>query len=475
MEDKELAFTPAWRLKEMLDSRELSPVELTDVYLRRIDALDGQLHSYLTVTGDEARAAAKEAEDRIARGETGALLGLPVAIKDLEITKGIRSTMGSYVFRNTVPDQDSALVERVRNAGGIILGKTNTPEFGSAGITENKLGPPCRNPWDTDRTPGGSSGGAGSALAAGLCPLASGSDAGGSIRIPASFCGVYGIKATFGRVPRVGGLGRPSPNLASHPGPMSRTVRDSAMFLQAIAGHDPRDPNSLREAPPDFTAELNSGVRGLRVAWSTDLGYAAVDPEVASITSASARLFEELGCTVDESDIALDDPIPTFLDIFCTTGYVGNGHLLGRARGRPHQLRPRRHAPRPAGHGRRLCPRPACRRSPPHQAGRPLRPVRPPDDPHHGRPRLPDWRAAPHHRRPRSPPRMGLYPLHLPLQHDWPPRRQRPLRLLIRGYAHRPPHHRCQRPGKRRPPSLRSLRGSPPLGASDASGVLTIT
>ena len=328
MEDKELAFTPAWRLKEMLDSRELSPVELTDVYLRRIDALDGQLHSYLTVTGDEARATAKEAEDKIARGETGALLGLPVAIKDLEITKGIRSTMGSYVFRDTVPDQDSALVERVRNAGGVILGKTNTPEFGSAGITENKLGPPCRNPWDTDRTPGGSSGGAGSALAAGLCPLASGSDAGGSIRIPASFCGVYGIKGTFGRVPRVGGLGRPSPNLASHPGPMSRTVRDSAMFLQAIAGHDPRDPNSLREAPPDFTAGLNSGVRGLRVAWSTDLGYAAVDTEVASITSASARLFEELGCTIDESDIALDDPIPTFLDIFCTTGYVGNGHLL---------------------------------------------------------------------------------------------------------------------------------------------------
>ena len=278
MEDKELAFTPAWRLKEMLDSRELSPVELTDVYLRRIDALDGQLHSYLTVTGDEARASAKEAEDKLARGETGALLGLPVAIKDLEITKGIRSTMGSYVFRDTVPEQDSALVERVRNAGGIILGKTNTPEFGSAGITENKLGPPCRNPWDTDRTPGGSSGGAGSALAAGLCPLASGSDAGGSIRIPASFCGVYGIKGTFGRVPRVGGLGRPAPNLASHPGPMSRTVRDSAMFLQAIAGYDPRDPNSLREDPPDFTAGLNSGVRGMRVAWSTDLGYAAVDP-----------------------------------------------------------------------------------------------------------------------------------------------------------------------------------------------------
>ncbi len=328
MQDNDLAFTPAWRLKELLDSRELSPIELTEVYLRRIEALDGQLNSFLTVCGDEARATAKEAEEKIARGETGALLGLPIAIKDLEVTKGIRSTMGSYVFRDTIPDQDSALVERVRSAGGIILGKTNTPEFGSAGITENKLGPPCRNPWDTERTPGGSSGGAGAALAAGLCPLASGSDAGGSIRIPASFCGVYGIKGTFGRVPRVGGLGRPSPNLASHPGPMSRTVRDSAIFLQAVSGFDPRDPNSLYEEPPDFTAELDSGVRGLRVAWSTDLGYAAVDPEVADMTSKSARLFEELGCSVDEPGIVLDDPIPPFLDIFCTTGFVGNGHLL---------------------------------------------------------------------------------------------------------------------------------------------------
>ena len=328
MQDNELAFSPAWRLKELLNSRELSPVELTEVYLRRIEALDGQINSFLTVCGDEARASAKEAEDKIARGETGALLGLPVAIKDLEVTKGIRSTMGSYVFRDTIPDQDSALVERVRAAGGIILGKTNTPEFGSAGITENKLGPPCRNPWDTERTPGGSSGGAGAALAAGLCPLASGSDAGGSIRIPASFCGVYGIKGTFGRVPRVGGLGRPSPNLASHPGPMSRTVRDSAIFLQAVSGYDPRDPNSLHEEPPDFTSGLDSGVRGLRVAWSTDLGYAAVDPEVADVTSRSARLFEELGCSVDEPGIVLEDPIPSFLDIFCTTGYVGNGHLL---------------------------------------------------------------------------------------------------------------------------------------------------
>ena len=328
MQDNDLAFTPAWRLKELLDSRELSPVELTEVYLRRIEALDGQLNSFLTVCGDEARATAKEAEEKIGRGETGTLLGLPIAIKDLEVTKGIRSTMGSYVFRDTVPDQDSALVERVRSAGGIILGKTNTPEFGSAGITENKLGPPCRNPWDTERTPGGSSGGAGAALAAGLCPLASGSDAGGSIRIPASFCGVYGIKGTFGRVPRVGGLGRPSPNLASHPGPMSRTVRDSAIFLQAVSGYDPRDPNSLHEEPPDFTSELDSGVRGLRVAWSTDLGYAAVDPEVADMTSKSARLFEELGCSVDEPGIVLDDPIPPFLDIFCTTGFVGNGHLL---------------------------------------------------------------------------------------------------------------------------------------------------
>ena len=220
------------------------------------------------------------------------------------------------------------MVERVRKSGAIILGKTNTPEFGFSGTTENRLGDACLNPWNTDRTSGGSSGGAGAAVAAGLSTLATGSDGGGSIRIPASFCGTYGIKPSQGRLPRHGGVGRPAYNTFSQPGPITRTVRDSALLLQVLAGPDGRDPGCMRVQPPDFVAALDQDVRGLRVAWSPDLGYAAVDPQVAAATSRGARVFEELGCTVEEADVGLEDPFPTFWDIFSITGYTAYGHLL---------------------------------------------------------------------------------------------------------------------------------------------------
>ena len=197
MNAADLAFAPAWKVRDMVASKEVSPRELVDLFLDRIDSLDPKLNSYLTVTADLARETAAEAEAAVARGDDlGPLHGVPISIKDLEFSKGIRSTMGCYVFRDHVPDEDSVAVERVRQAGAIILGKTNTPEFGQSGTTENLLGDACRNPWNTERTSGGSSGGAGAALIAGLCSLATGSDGGGSIRIPASFCGVYGIKPT---------------------------------------------------------------------------------------------------------------------------------------------------------------------------------------------------------------------------------------------------------------------------------------
>ena len=190
MNDRDLAFTPAWELRQLLDSRKVSPVELTEMFLRRIEEFNPKLNAFLTVTADEALAEARAAEQKLTRGEQGGpLLGIPISIKDLEITKGTRSTMGSLIFKDTVPDQDSAVVERVRRSGAIILGKTNTSEFGLSGTTENRLGDACRNPWNTERTSGGSSGGGAAALAAGLCPLATGSDGGGSIRIPSSFCG----------------------------------------------------------------------------------------------------------------------------------------------------------------------------------------------------------------------------------------------------------------------------------------------
>ena len=208
------------------------------------------------------------------------------------------------------------------------MGKTNTPEFGMRGTTENRLGDPCRNPWDGTRTPGGSSGGAGAAIAAGLCPIATATDAGGSIRIPASFCGTYGIKPTLGRVPRYGGLGRPSPNLVAQSGPMTTNVRDAALLLQALAGPDDRDANMIRETPPDFLSALDSGVAGLRIAWSTDFGYAGIDPEVAAATSEAARIFEEIGAIVEEPGISMEQPVTDLSRITSANSFAAYGHFL---------------------------------------------------------------------------------------------------------------------------------------------------
>jgi len=329
MQDTDLFYTPVWQLRELLDTRHVSSTELTETFLRRIERLNPKLNAYLTVTGEEALAAAKAADEKIGQGrENGPLLGIPISLKDLEATKGIRSTMGSLAYQDAIPEMDSVVAERVKASGAVLLGKTNTPEFGLQGTTENRLGDPCRNPWNTERTAGGSSGGAGAAVAAGMCPFATGTDGGGSIRNPSSFNGIFGIKPTLGRVPRAGGLGRPAPNLTSQSGPMARNVRDAAILLKVLAGHDSRDPGSMRDSVPDFLAGLDNSVRGLRLAWSTGMGFAAIDPEVASITSTAARVFEELGCTVDDPAFALDNPIPAFLTIFYTGNYTVYGHLM---------------------------------------------------------------------------------------------------------------------------------------------------
>ena len=327
--DENLAFAPASELRKLTAGKEVSPVELTEMYLRRIDRIDSRLDSYLTVAHDQAMSAARAAEEAVMRGdELGPLHGLPISIKDLEITKGLRTTSGSLIFEDRVPDEDSVVVERVRQSGAVILGKTNTPEFGQSGTTENRLGGPCRNPWNTERTTGGSSGGAGASAVAGLCALAQGSDGGGSIRIPSSFCGVYGIKPTLGRVPQYAGPAPATPNHFSQAGPMTRSVTDAAMLLQVLAGHDPRDPSSIRQAPPDFLAALDRDVSGLRIAWSPDYGYAPVDPEVVEVASRAAMVFEEIGCTVESSDISLDSPFDAFWTLFSTVAYRRLGLLL---------------------------------------------------------------------------------------------------------------------------------------------------
>ena len=325
----ELTYMPATELAQAIRSRRVSSVEVTQHFLSRIERLDPQLNAYLALASDQALSDARAADDAVARGwTTGPLHGVPISIKDLELSKGITSTMGSALFRDRVPEFDSIVVERVKASGAIMLGKTNTPEFGQSGTTENKVSDPCRNPWNTARTPGGSSGGAGAALAAGLCTIATGSDGGGSVRIPAAFSGVFGIKPTQHRVPRYGGYGRPAANHFSQSGPLSRTVADSALLLQVLAGPDSRDPNSIKETPPDFSAGLGRGVAGMRIAWSVDYGYAGVDPEVAEITARAARVFEEMGAIVEDAPLQLEDPFESFFDVFATAAYTSYGHML---------------------------------------------------------------------------------------------------------------------------------------------------
>ena len=326
MSDQELAFATILELSQMIRQRKLSPVELTEFFLGRIDKLNGRLNAFLTITGDAALNAAKAAEDSLSRGdELGPLHGIPMGVKDLDSTKDVRTTSGSLIFKDTIPTKNQTNVERMLQAGAIMLGKTNTPEFGFLGATENRLGDPCGNPWNPGTTPGGSSGGSAAAVASGMVPVGTGGDGGGSIRIPASFCGIYGIKPTQGRVP-LGNPGLPDlPNQLGQLGGLTRTVSDSALVLQIVAGHDSIDPIASRVPPPDFSAAVNRGVKGLRIAWSPDYGYANVDPEVVDIAEKGARLFEDLGCSVEETNFTLTEPFErAFWPIFSANGYAAH-------------------------------------------------------------------------------------------------------------------------------------------------------
>jgi Asp-tRNA(Asn)/Glu-tRNA(Gln) amidotransferase A subunit family amidase len=303
----ELCFTPATELAELIRSREVSPVEIADAVLARIDRLNPALNAFMTVTADLAREAAKASEARARSGTLiGPLDGIPYSIKDLEPTAGIRTTYGSAFTKDHVPTEDGAVAGRLRRLGGVLLGKTNMPHLGYKDMCDNLIGPPGRNPWNLERTPGGSSGGAAAAAASGLGPLHHGSDGAGSIRIPAALCGVFGIKPSYGLVPYY-----PSPDFftaRSHNGPIARTVRDGAMLLGAMAGPDPRDPLSIDHAPEDFLAACEGDLGGLNVVWSGDFGYAAVDPEVKRIAAAAASRFVDLGCTVEERDPGWPNP-----------------------------------------------------------------------------------------------------------------------------------------------------------------------
>ncbi|MGG6240285.1 Asp-tRNA(Asn)/Glu-tRNA(Gln) amidotransferase subunit GatA [Nodosilinea sp. AN01ver1] len=287
-------------LHQQLVSKERSAVEITQSYLDQIAALEPQIHSYLTVTGDRALAQAAQVDARIAAGEEiGMLAGIPIALKDNLCTEGVRTTCASKILENFVPPYESTVTERLRKAGAIALGKTNLDEFAMGSSTENSAYQLTGNPWDVSRVPGGSSGGSAAAVAARECAVALGSDTGGSIRQPAAFCGVVGLKPTYGLVSRFGLVAFASS--LDQIGPLTLTVEDAALLLQGIAGHDPRDSTSLNVKIPDYTKCLKTDLKGRKVGIITETFAAeGIDPAVRTAVEKAIQQLKDLGAEVQE-------------------------------------------------------------------------------------------------------------------------------------------------------------------------------
>ena len=299
MTDTALCFLTAVELAQKIRSGELSAVETMEAHLAQIEKVNPQVNAIVTLLPEMAMEAARKADEKLARGEeVGPLHGLPVAHKDLVQTKGIRTTFGSLVYENFVPDEDALLVERLREAGAILLGKTNTPEFGAGSQTFNKVFGVTKNPYDLTKTCGGSSGGAAVSVACRMLPFADGSDLGGSLRNPTNFCNVVGLRPSVGRVPSW-----PSEsgwNSFAVDGPIARTVEDTALMLSVLAGPDLRSPISLPENGAVFRNSLERNLKGIRIAWSSDLGGLPVDSRVTKTLEAQRAVFEDLGCIVEE-------------------------------------------------------------------------------------------------------------------------------------------------------------------------------
>lgn len=300
MSDDELCFAQASELVSLIRRRKVSPLEVVRAVLARIEKVNPPLNAYCTVAAEQALAAARRATAAVTRrgAKLGPLHGVPVSIKDLTPTKGIRTTWGSKIFEDHVPDADALVVERLKAAGAIVIGKTNTPEFGAGANTFNAVFGATPNPWNPKLTSGGSTGGGAVALATGMGPLAQGSDLGGSLRLPASFCGVVGFRTSPGCVP-VWPIATAWDNLSVQ-GPMARTVADTALMLSTIVGPDPRVPISYPvDARALLAAVRRPSVKGLRIAWGGDLGITPLDHEVRRVTEASLDVFRKLGARVE--------------------------------------------------------------------------------------------------------------------------------------------------------------------------------
>jgi len=298
MDDETLAFTTATKLAELIRTKQVSPVEVMAATLRRIAALDQHVNAFACVGADRAMAQARQAEAALmGGGPIGRLHGLPTTIKDLAITKDLPTEFGTLIMKGNQPTEDTPFVTRLQDAGAIVIGKTTTSEYGWKGVSQSPLTGITHNPWKHGYNAGASSAGAAAAAASGFGHLHQGSDGAGSIRMPSHFCGVFGLKPSFGRVPA---YPVSTGDYTSHSGPISRSVADAALMLEVMAGPHPLDHTTLEAGPANYTGRLHEGVKGKRIAYSPDLGHARVDPAVAALVKAAVARFTELGATVEE-------------------------------------------------------------------------------------------------------------------------------------------------------------------------------
>ena len=304
MEASELCYTSLRGLATLIQRQEVSPVEATQAVVDRVEKLDRQLNSFITLLRDEALTQARAAEQEIRAGwYRGPLHGIPIAVKDLYYTKGIRTTAGSKILADFVPTYDATVIARLHDAGAILVGKLNMHEFARGATNASSLIGACNNPWDPLRITGGSSGGSAAAVATGLCCGALGSDTGGSIRIPAALCGIVGLKPTYGRVSRYGVF--PVSWSLDHVGPMTRTVADAALMLQVIAGHDRHDPTTRTAVVPDYSAALTRDIEGARLGIPQEFYFEQLDPEVRDSVRSAIQTLERAGAQVEEISLPL--------------------------------------------------------------------------------------------------------------------------------------------------------------------------
>jgi Asp-tRNA(Asn)/Glu-tRNA(Gln) amidotransferase A subunit family amidase len=338
MNKEDIYFMSAYEMKEKITTQELTSLEITEALIERIEEINSKVKAYCTTTYNIAREMAKKADHAVKNGEkVGLLNGIPTSIKDLMLLKEVRTTYGSLLHENFIPEDDEVVVKRLKEAGCVILGKTNTPEFGSVALTNNKIFGETFNPWNLEMNSGGSSGGAAASVAAGMGPLALGSDGGGSIRIPSSCCGVYGLKPTFGRIPRY-----PHDTIQfwsmDHYGPIVRYVKDAALMLNVMKGHHPADKNSLLDDGIDYVKTLENKPKSLNIGYSMSLGFGkALEDEIREKVLNSIQKFEQFDWQVEETKLKIKNPGAAFKTLVS----VGYAYDLQKAfNERPEDLTP---------------------------------------------------------------------------------------------------------------------------------------